>query len=271
MHIPDGELFDVAFELRQRLKKGGKLLISMPVERGDIRPGGQRDEAGRLMIIRSVAQVRLLFERLGFELENEWKSADSAGRGFLWATLYFQSSGVSTRAIDRVESIINADRKVATYKLALIRALCDIAMTSWASARWEPIGSVSVPLLEVSEKWRQHYWPLLEGAETIPQINAEAEGGKPIAFRQSLSSLVRYYHRSRARFAPTGASACGCWQRWRSFLRAKKFMPAEKEGRFRPCAATPGMERAANLALMEEVSADRAEGVPSPCERPTRS
>ena len=128
------------------------------------------------MIIRSVAQVRLLFERLGFELENEWKSADSAGRGFLWATLYFQSSGVSTRAIDRVESIINADRKVATYKLALIRALCDIAMTSWASARWEPIGSVSVPLLEVSEKWRQHYWPLLEGAETIPQINAEAEG-----------------------------------------------------------------------------------------------
>ena len=38
-----------------------------------------------------------------------------------------------SRAIDRVESIINVDRKVATYKLALIRALCNIATTSWAS------------------------------------------------------------------------------------------------------------------------------------------
>lgn len=193
MHIPDGELFDTAFELRERIKKGGKLLVSMPIERGDVRPGAQRDDSGRLMIIRSVGQVRLLFERLGFELENEWKSADSEARGFLWATLFFRSSGVSTRAIDRVESIINADRKVATYKLALIRALCDIAMTSWAAARWEPNGSVSIPLLEVSEKWQQYYWPLLEGDEVIPQINAEVEGGKPIAFRKKLSGLIRYY------------------------------------------------------------------------------
>jgi hypothetical protein len=41
-----------------------------------------------------------------------------------------------------VESIINADRKVATYKLALIRALRDIATTSWASARWERGGAL---------------------------------------------------------------------------------------------------------------------------------
>ena len=190
MHIPDGELFDAAFELREQLVKGGKLLVSMPVERDDVRVGEQRDDAGRLMIVRSVAQVRLLFERLGFELENEWKSADAAGRGFLWTTLRFRSSGASTRAIDRVESIINADRKVATYKLALIRALCDIAMTSWAAARWETGGAVSVPLEAVSEKWQQYYWPLLEGGKVIPQINKEAEGGKPIAFRRTLTALV---------------------------------------------------------------------------------
>ncbi len=190
MHIPDGELFDTAFELREHLAKGGKLLVSMPIERSDVTPGEQRDSAGRLMIIRSAARVRLLFERLGFELENEWKSADSAGRGFLWSTLFFRSSGASTRAIDRVESIINADRKVATYKLALIRALCDMAMTSWAVAKWEPGGAVSVPLQEVSEKWQQYYWPLLEGDEVIPQINAEAQGAKPIAFRRKLTELI---------------------------------------------------------------------------------
>ncbi len=32
MHIPDGELFDVALELRERLAEGGKLLISMSHE-----------------------------------------------------------------------------------------------------------------------------------------------------------------------------------------------------------------------------------------------
>ena len=196
MHIPDGELFDAAFELRGRLVKGGKLLISMPIERDDVRPGEQRDDSGRLMVIRSVAQVRLLFERLGFQLENEWKSADSLGRGFLWATLYFRSSGTTTRAIDRVESIINADRKMATYKLALVRALCDIAMTSWAVARWEPGGAVSVPLGAVSEKWQQYYWPLLDGDQVIPQINAESEGGKPIAFREKLAELIKECRRA---------------------------------------------------------------------------
>jgi SAM-dependent methyltransferase len=193
MHIPDAELFDTAFTLRERLKIGGKLLVSMPMERSDVQPGSGRDAFGRLMIMRSVSQVRLLFERLGFELENEWKSTDSAGRDFLWTTLFFRSSGGTARAIDRVESIINADRKVATYKLALVRALCDIAMTSWASARWEPSGAVRVPLQEVSERWLHYYWPLLEtdAGAMLPQINAEAKGGKPIAFRRSLIELIK--------------------------------------------------------------------------------
>ena len=119
-------------ELTGRVHDGfrGKFLVSVPVDRGDVGPDSDRDSLGRLMIIRTVEQVKLLFERLGFELQNEWKTADSAGRDILWVTLFFRSSGASTRAIDRVESTVNADRKVATYKLALIRALCDIAMTT---------------------------------------------------------------------------------------------------------------------------------------------
>jgi SAM-dependent methyltransferase len=193
MHIPDAELFDAAFTLRGRLNSGGKLLVSIPIERNDVQPGAERDASGRLMIIRSDSQVRLLFERLGFTLENEWKSADSAGRTFLWATLLFRLSGASSRAIDRVESIINADRKVATYKLALVRALCDIVTTSWASARWEPGGAVRIPLRQVSEKWLRYYWPLLEteAGAMLPQINAEAKGGKQIAFRKKVTELIQ--------------------------------------------------------------------------------
>jgi len=99
---------------------------------------------------------------------------------------------------------------VATYKLALIRALCDIAMMSWASAAWESGGVVSVPLAMVAERWVRYYWPLMRagsgggergreeagrgeaGAPSVifPQINGEGRGGKPIAFRSTLTELV---------------------------------------------------------------------------------
>ncbi len=65
MHIPNAELFDAALKLRERLARGGRLLLSMPLERNDVTPGDERDKLGRLMILRPVAQVRLLFERLG--------------------------------------------------------------------------------------------------------------------------------------------------------------------------------------------------------------
>jgi SAM-dependent methyltransferase len=197
MHIPDAELFDTAFQLRERLGRGGRLLLSMPIERSDVAPGDERDRLGRLMILRPVAQVKLLFERLGFSLDHEWTSGDGEGRDVLWATLVFRLSEARSRAIDRVESIINADRKVATYKLALIRALCDIATTSWASGRWERGGSVGVPLQEVSEKWLRYYWPLLDSDVVLPQINAESKDGKQIAFRGELTELVRHFRHTR--------------------------------------------------------------------------
>jgi predicted RNase H-like HicB family nuclease len=146
MHIPDSELFDAVPAVRERLKDGGKLILSTPLERGDTPAGSDRDESGRLMNIRPASQVRLLFERLGFILKSEWTSADAAGRpNVLWVTMHFQYSRSTARPIDRIENTLNADKKVATYKLALIRALCDMALTAHALARWEPDGRVSLP------------------------------------------------------------------------------------------------------------------------------
>jgi len=186
MHIPDAELFDAALAVSERLKDGGKLLLSTPLERGDTPAGSDRDESGRLMILRPASQVRLLFERLGFVLKSEWTSADAAGRSdVLWVTMHFQYSRGTARPIDRIESILNADKKVATYKLALIRALCDMALTAHARARWEPDGRVSVPITDLAERWVLFYWPLVDSREFIPQINGESTGGKPIAFRSA--------------------------------------------------------------------------------------
>lgn len=196
MHIPDSELFDAAFAIRERLKTDGKLLVSIPAQRGDVTCGDDRDTAGRLMIMRSPGQVKLLFERLGFTLESEWTSADSLGRKEVaWATLLFRYSGTAPRAIDHIESILNADRKVATYKLALMRALCDTALASWSQARWERGGKVSVSLEDLSRRWIQYYWPLLESRRLIPQINGESKGARPIAFRKVMTDLVEQYRR----------------------------------------------------------------------------
>jgi len=52
MHIPSLKLFDAAFQLRDRLGRGGRLLLSMPIERNDVTPGDERDKLGRLMILR---------------------------------------------------------------------------------------------------------------------------------------------------------------------------------------------------------------------------
>lgn len=194
MHIPDAQLFDSAYRIRERLAPFGSLLVSIPVQRNDVAPGEARDTSGRLMILRSPAQVTLLFERLGFTLESQWRSSDALGRpGTLWQTTHFRLSGSAPRPIDRIESILNADRKVATYMLAVIRALCDVALTSWSQARWEPDGRVSLALDDVTSRWIGYYWPLVESRQMMPQINGEARGARPIAFRAALGELVEHY------------------------------------------------------------------------------
>jgi hypothetical protein len=68
---------------------------------------------GRVMILRPAAEVKLLFERLGFSPDHEWTSSGGEGRDILWATLVFHLPEARSRAIDRVESSGKAGRKVA--------------------------------------------------------------------------------------------------------------------------------------------------------------
>ncbi len=198
MHIPDAELFDSVFAVRELLNDGGVLLLSFSTERGDTKPADkdeQRDTRGRLMVLRSAARVRLLFERLGFVLESEYHSADSMGRRDVsWTTMVFRYiSKAAPRAVDRIESILNSDRKVATYKLALIRSLCDLALTEYNTVSWTTDGKVGIPLSAVAALWVRYYWPLFEPSWFIPQINGEAKGAKPVGFRAALNGLIEHY------------------------------------------------------------------------------
>lgn len=77
MHIPDSELFNFALAIRSLVKPGGRVVVSVPLERCDVDREAQRDQDGRLFVLRSEDEVSLFFERLGFTVESRFRSGDA--------------------------------------------------------------------------------------------------------------------------------------------------------------------------------------------------
>ena len=193
-HIPQEQQFDAAFDIRNLLKPNGRLLLSFPKERAGINESS-RDENGRLYVNLIPEAVELLFERLGFQCIGRWDEDDGLGRpGISWKMLLFALRTEQVhRPIDQIEGVLNRDRKVATYKLALFRALCDIALTNYHLAVWRKDGTVGVPIQDIAERWIYYYWPLLDyNSCFIPQTRGESSSSrKHIRFRpqQGLLSI----------------------------------------------------------------------------------
>lgn len=198
MHIPDSELFESAYSLRSMLKKGGLLVISHCTSR-DGALTENRDDKGRLFVLRSSEQIQLLFEGLGFVKRHCFKSSDNLNRPDIeWETLVLEYSGaLRSESVDRIEHVINSDRKTATYKLALLRALCDIAQNTPHCASWTANGRVKVPIKYISNKWIEYYLPMMANEVFVPNNRGErADSQKPIAFRKLLTELSDSYSHS---------------------------------------------------------------------------
>jgi SAM-dependent methyltransferase len=200
MHVPSHEIFDAAMSIRSMLKAHGRLLISLPLSRGEDLTL-ERDGNGRLFKGYLAEEIQLLFERLGFQLIGRWDTEDALARsGTSWYTLLLElrESGVS-RAVDKIEGVLNRDRKVATYKLALFRALAEIATQESRQAVWQADGQVGVPLIRIAERWLQYYWPLFASERFIPQSEAEGAGSnKAVKFREPLMRLISEYRQQGA-------------------------------------------------------------------------
>jgi SAM-dependent methyltransferase len=183
MHLPDADLFEFACQIRHMLTPGGTLILS--ISEGRPLDPDSRDPLGRLFRERPPAELSLLFERLGFGLVIRDQTPDSLDRADIrWTTLVLRlDTATGSRPVDQIETIINRDKKTATYKLALLRALCDIAQTASHQVRWHANETVSVPLGLVAERWLYAYWPLLEAG--IRQIR-----GRGVAFGPSLLELA---------------------------------------------------------------------------------
>ena len=195
MHLPTDRLFDTLFNLRRVLRPGGRLLISTPLQGPPVDAETHRDPDGRLFNEVPPEQFQFLFEKVGFRRTNRWDSGDTLGRsGRTWATQAFVLEGPGSRCLETIESILNRDKKDATYKPALVRALAELATTSHHSATWLPGGRVAVPLRLIADKWVEYYWPLVESFEFIPQKRGEKpDCAKPMKFRAPLARLVEHY------------------------------------------------------------------------------
>ena len=198
MHISNEQLLDSVFAIRSVLKDNGRLLLSIPISRPGL-DNECRDKHGRLFIIRVPDYLQLLFERIGFQLIGRWDDEDSFGReNHFWSVLLFQlKNSQILRPIDQIEGILNRDKKTATYKLALFRSLCDVALTNYQRAEWKSDRTVGIPIDDIVEKWIYYYWPIFESSKFIPQIRGESKNSrKQIRFRHSLNKLISYYKNS---------------------------------------------------------------------------
>ena len=195
MHLPEETLFDVAFNLRRVLKPGGRLLLSTPLQGPVVDSETHRDAEGRLFNGVTPENLHFLLAKVGFRRLDRWDSDDSLHRADRrWATQLFALEGQGSRSLETIESILNRDKKDATYKPALFRALAELATSSYNAARWLPGGRVAIPLRLIADKWLEYFWPLFESPSFIPQKRGEKPGClKPVMFRAELNELIKLY------------------------------------------------------------------------------
>lgn len=211
MHLAEDNLFDAVYALRRILKPGGTLLVSVPATRNDVDPATCRDRNGRLFSDLPPAKLQLLFERVGFAVQESEIVADALGRdGVRWCMIEFVRLDESAeRPLHLVESILNRDKKDATYKLALFRALAEIAQTQNHLAAFTPEGKVKIPLAAIADKWMLYYWPIFESPQFIGQGNSDRPSGKKrLKIRPPLEQLIGH-------FRATGGLT-GFYTDWRS-------------------------------------------------------
>lgn len=92
MHIPKEHLFDSVYKIRELLNAGGRLLLSIPLNRSVDRETF-RDEEGRLFYPYSGEYLQLLLERVGFQIIGKWINKDSLHRDLEWITMLFHYGG----------------------------------------------------------------------------------------------------------------------------------------------------------------------------------
>ncbi|CAM4416206.1 hypothetical protein [Deinococcus marmoris] len=96
-----------------------------------------------------------------------------------------------------IQGIVRHDKKLNTFKLALIRALNDTAL-NFAALCGQGAG-VAVPLRVLAEWWIGYYWPFMDAERPIlqgPRVFRDGVLRQDVAFRPALTELKELWQAS---------------------------------------------------------------------------
>lgn len=169
MHVPRSELISAIVSILNVTKTNGRIIISYR--------DGNNENDGRLFETYHIGQVAQLFESLGgkvllTEEEGQWKN-------IVIEKLDLQKC----EGLRQIQDIISTEKKTATYKFALLRALCEISRYEPHVVTWYRDGDmVLVPLKRIAARWVQYYFPLTKAG--IKQTT-----NKKMAFEDLIHSI----------------------------------------------------------------------------------
>lgn len=187
MHLRREDLITAVLSLARITRPGGRLVLTLRPPRDR----SEREPDGRLFTRIHSGKLTLLLESAGFLVQSSEQQSDVFRPEVTWTVLLAEKSTVpATRGLDRIQGILADDAKFATYKLALVRALCTISRTERELVRWGD-DAVYVPLWLVAVHWLEYYWPLVNAPQFVAQQRGEqVEGTKRIKFRRVLGELA---------------------------------------------------------------------------------
>jgi SAM-dependent methyltransferase len=180
MHLPASELIDAVINLLRITKPGGRLIVSTK-KRNPLAP--ERDEWGRLHTSITAPKLTLLFEGLGSKTLFYETQVDDNRKEVDWDNFVFEKRDLTQRTgIEALQEIITKDKKTASYKLALLRALCQMSRYE-PGAAFSDIGGphVWLPLKRVAFYWLKFYLPLID--------TRQIKSGDNLAFQDDIKQL----------------------------------------------------------------------------------
>lgn len=183
MHLPEAEIVKGLLNLLRVLEVKGRAVISF---RG---PGNVEEDAGRLFTKITANQAAELLESLGGKVLYLDENRDGEKT---WHTIVAEKTGVEKRdGVSKIQEIITNDNKTATYKLALLRSLCDLARSESHTVLWDPeLDFVIVPLERLALSWLRYYWePIRRGVKQTTSRN--------LAFSASVEALFKEFSNPR--------------------------------------------------------------------------
>lgn len=169
MHIQHSNLISSVVSILRVMKPSGRLVLCWR--------DGEDENDGREFYNYHLGQVAQLFESLGGKVLHQ----EFDGR---WKYLAIEKVDLNQRqGISQIQDIITRDKKTATYKFALLRALSEISRYESHVVTWYREGDlVLVPLKRIATRWVYYYWPLVQ--KDIRQTT-----NKNLAFATNLKSL----------------------------------------------------------------------------------